>query len=128
MTFSTSYQAGAAEINGTTVDSWAMQMKADPTVPGAMQQQQASDDDLRPADGPERVRRPGRQDGVIYTMSQDTPLMTKALEAAAQGNGVGADAGIQADRRPTSTTQNTFEMYIGREQPGSAMAGELRWR
>ena len=95
LTFLTSYQPEAAEINGTTVDSWSLQMKADPTVPGAMQQQQGLMMIFGPQMGPSGYTAQV-DNGVIFTMSQDTPLMTSALEAAATGNGVGADAGLKA--------------------------------
>jgi len=109
LTFLTNYQPESAEINGTAVDSWSLQMKADPSVPGALQQQQGLMMIFGPQMGPSGYTAQV-DNGVIFTLSQDTPLMASALEAAATGNGVGADAGLMAvatHLHPNST----FVMY-----------------
>ena len=93
MTFNTSYQENATEINGTTVDSWTISFKADPNVPGAMQQQQAMMMAFGPTMGPSGFTAPA-ESGVIFTFSQDATLMTNALSAAKAGDGLGNDAGI----------------------------------
>lgn len=109
MTFNTSYQKDATEINGTSIDSWTFSFKADPDVPGALNLQPAIMMAFGPTMGPSGfIARAG--DGVVITLSQDATLMTKALDAAKNGNGLGADAGMSnvAEHLPANSSSVMF--------------------
>lgn len=91
MKYITSFESGAATISGVEVSKFAMNMQPDGTGDAA-------------AGGPAAMLMPmifGPQGGpsgfianidgaVVQTMSQNTPLMEKAIEAARNGGGLGA--------------------------------------
>ena len=50
--------------------------------------------------------------GVVMTMSQNTPLFTKAVEAAKSGKGLSEDEGIKGVQAHLPANR-VFEMYLG---------------
>jgi len=104
MTFKTSYEAAAAEVNGVKVDKYAAQITVDPNSPTGMQAQQGVMMMYGPAGGPSGFIAT-LDKAVVMTMAQNTPLMSMAIDAAKGTKTLGensdfknAGTKLQADR------------------------------
>lgn len=86
VTYTTSIGPDAAEVAGKKVDTWSIRETIDPQHPGAgmIQQRQM----LTGAASGQRGFLGSVDDGVVMTFSQSSSLMSRALEAAAGGNGL----------------------------------------
>lgn len=110
ITYQTAYEAGAAKAGEKPVDAWSMKMQLDPNNPAAQQMGQMQmmlfgpsgmGGYISPADG-----------GVVVTYAKNSELMTKALDAAKSGNGLGTDAVVKAVGQQLPADRN-FEVQIG---------------
>ncbi len=120
--FSVEYAAGAQEIGGVKADTWSMQMDADEENPQAgmiMMMQQM----LFGPDGLSGMMAPVEK-GVVMTMSQNTPLFTKAVDAAKNGNGLAADEQIKAVQAALPKNR-VAEMYLGTKSIMEAINGVM---
>lgn len=110
ITFNTSYEAGALQVEGVNVDRWSMRMSADPDNPmgGQMAMQ------FNMMFGPMGLQGYTAQveGGTVTMMSQNAEFMASALRAAKEGNGLGRGDRLAgpAGRLPESTVA---EVYIG---------------
>jgi hypothetical protein len=86
-------------------------MEIDPNAPTAMQAQQVQMMMFGAQGGPGGFLATIDK-GVVMTMSQNTPLMTSALESALGKKGLGDNADVKSagDRLPAD---RTFELFIG---------------
>ncbi len=112
----TSFESGAAQIDGVDVSRFAMTMQPDGSGDGA-------------AFGPAQMIMPmlfGPQGGpngfiaavdgaVVQTLSQNTPLMEKAISAVRNGGGLGTSDSVKmvAGRLPSN---RIFEFYLSIDQ------------
>lgn len=111
ITYKTTYTAGAVEAEGIKADQWSMQMQVDPNNPAAMQMQQMSAMFFGMGGGPGGYLAPV-DGGVVMTMSPNTPLLSSAIKAAKEGNGMGADQLVK-DAQANLPEGRTLEGYIG---------------
>lgn len=131
MKYATDWQAGATQIAGTDVSSYSMQMTPD----GSEQGQQIAAASMMfpmlfgPTGGPNGYM--AAVDGaVIQTMSQNTPLMEKAIKAAREGKGLGTGEGVVAVGKHLPQDR-VFEFYFSIDQlmntvgPMAAMMGAM---
>lgn len=111
MTYKSTYEPGAATISGVKVDKWSSQMTIDPNAPTAMQAQQVQMMLFGASGGPGGFVATVDK-GVVMTMSQNTPLMTSALESAVGKNSLGQNAELKgaAEKLPAD---RTLEAFIG---------------
>ncbi len=129
--YTTAWQDGAAEIAGVKVSSYSMQMMPD----GSPESQQIAPMMMimptlfGPNGGPNGFM--AAVDGaVVQTMSQNTPLMEKAIKAAKDGNGLGSGEAIKAVGAHLPDNR-VFEVYFSVDQvmntvgPMAAMFGAL---
>lgn len=121
LTYKTTYAPAAAEVDGVKVDSWTMQMTVDPNNPAAMQMQQMQMMMFGMGGSPSGyIAQAG--DALVMTMSQSTPLMSSALKAAKDGNGLGSDKLLQAAASELPEGR-TFEGYVGVKSILDAVGG-----
>ncbi len=125
--YKTSYSEGAGEAAGSKYDAWAMTMSIDFNAPNAMEAQQMQQGMMLmfgPTGGPSGFLA-ATEGGVVQTMSRNSQLLTKAIESANSGNGLGAETGIAAVAGHLPAGRS-FEAYIGvqkvMESVGSVMA------
>ncbi len=94
--FETTYEQAAVNVNGVDLDSWSVDMSVDPNDPDSMAAQQALQAQMMfmGGGGPQGyIAR--ATDGIYQTMSRNSELMSKALEAGA-GHSLAERAGISA--------------------------------
>jgi hypothetical protein len=118
--FAVEYAPAAQEIGGIKADTWSMQMEADEENPQAgmiMMMQQM----LFGPDGLSGMIAPVGK-GVVMTMSQNTPLFTKAVDAAKNGNGLAGDEQIKAVQAALPKNR-VAEMYLGTKSIMEAVNG-----
>ena len=111
MTTTTSYKSAAAEVNGVKVDTWTSSMEFDPNDPMAAQAQMMQG--MIFGQGGLTGMSAAVEGGMVGIFSQNTPLMTNALDAAISGkNTMGSDAIIKevASNLPAG---RTAEVFIG---------------
>ncbi|MFT5424032.1 MAG: hypothetical protein ACI89L_001824 [Phycisphaerales bacterium] len=106
------YEAGATTIGGVELDAYGTTFSADQNsmVGGAspaMMMQMFFGPDMGPKGYVGRL-----ENGMMQTTTQDEAFVTKAIDAAKNGNGLGADEGVSeiADRLPSG---RFFELFIG---------------
>ncbi len=125
--YKTAYTDGAGDIGGTKYDAWSMTMSIDFNAPNAMEAQQMQQGMMLmfgPTGGPSGFLA-ATEGGLVQTMSRNTQLLTKAIESAKGGNGLGADKSVAsvAEHLPEG---RSFEAYVGvqkvMESVGSVMA------
>lgn len=111
ITYTTTYEEGAAEAGGAKIDKYSMLGQVDPNSPMAMQMQQAMMMMYGAAGGPSGFVAPV-EGGVIQTMTPNTPLVTAAMESAKTGKGLSEHAELKAvaDKLPAN---RAMEMFIG---------------
>lgn len=109
--YTASYKAGAKEVAGVKADEWELKMEPDPNDPAAMQMQMAMGMFLG-GDGTMKGYAASVDGAVIQTMSLNTPLLESAVKAAADGKGLGEDAGIKLVSGMLPANRSA-ELYIG---------------
>lgn len=96
MSFATSYTADAKNVQGVPVDSYAVKISVDQAAGGNMgmgSPQQMIGMMFGPSQGPNgHIAR--LDSGVIQTVSPSTELLERAIGAAKNGNGLGADGRV----------------------------------
>ncbi|MEO0484190.1 MAG: hypothetical protein AAF138_11275 [Planctomycetota bacterium] len=111
ITYKTSFDSGGVEIGGSSVDAWSMGFEVDPNNPNAFQMQQG----MMMILGPE-LKMSGYgaalENGYVQTMSQNDELMSKVIESANVGAGLGTADGIRAMSRRLPR-ERTGEVYVG---------------
>lgn len=107
----TSYEPGAAEVNGVKVDKYSIAVSlADQNDPAAMQMNMGMMMMFGPGMGPSGFLAPVTG-GIVQTLSQDQALLTTAMEAAASGDGLSRHErlGKTASRLQKN---RSMEMYV----------------
>lgn len=121
VTTTNTYKAEAAEISGVKVDSWTSSMEFDPNDPMAAQAQMMQG--MIFGQGGLSGMTAAIDGGIVSIMSQNTPLMTNAIDAAKSGkNALGADP-IVKDAGATLPKNRTMEAYIGVKPLMDAIVG-----
>ncbi len=113
MKFTTSYTAGAMNLEGVSVDQYSMKMAMPPEL---MQQ-------MGPAAGAIAMMGGLGYEGligakgnrVVMTTSMDAMTMSGALQSADKADGLGAQAGIAEARAKALPPDSAVEMYISVE-------------
>lgn len=95
ITFATTFERGAAQVEGVDLHRWGMKMTFDPAEPSAQQAQMGMMMVFGPAGGPSGFHA-AVDNGLITTFSQNTPLMGSAIRAAKAGDGLGQSPAILA--------------------------------
>lgn len=111
VTTKATYTPGGTEIAGTKVDTWSVQMEYDPNDPMSGQAQMMSSM-LLGSGGMSGMTAPV-EGGVLTVYSQNTPLMTSAMETAKTGKGSLAEDKLLKDVQSALPPDRTGEMYIG---------------
>lgn len=118
----TEYKPGAVEIAGTKVDTWTTTAEVNQDDPNAMQIQQAQM--MLYGNGPIGGMSAAISSGVVSTMSQNTALMTAAIEAAKSGKGLTEDALLAATMAQLPENRMA-EFYIGTKGVLDSVGGIL---
>lgn len=94
--FETTYEQATHTVNGIDLDSWSIDMNVDPNDPDSMAAQDVlqAQTMLMGGGGPQGYIARAK-DGIYQTMSRNSELMGKALEAA-EGHSLAERAGISA--------------------------------
>lgn len=111
MTFNTRYTDNVSTVEGVKVDGWSMTMQFDQSDPAAQQAQMGVMMIFGPAGGPSGYYA-AVDNGLITTFVQSQPLMTTAINAARNGNGLGKSAEITSVSEHLGSG-NIVEGYIG---------------
>lgn len=129
--YATEWQSGATEIGGTSVSSYSMRMMPDGSEQGLQIAAAAMVFPMLfgPAGGPSGYM--AAVDGaVVQTMSQNTPLMEKAIKAAREAKGLGTSESVAKVGRQLPPGR-VFELYFSVDQmmntvgPMAAMMGAM---
>ncbi len=122
MTMKSSWEPAAAEISGVKVDKWTTEIVADPDDPNAgnIAMMQA----FMYGQGPAGGFSAAVDNGVVMTMSQNTPLMTQALAAAKGEKGLTTDEQIKASQALLPEGR-TFEFFVGSKSVMDTVGGFL---
>jgi len=120
--FSTEYKPAEADVAGVKADTWTMSMEADEENPqagmiGMMQQMMFG------PEGPGGMLAPV-ENGVVMSMSKNTPLFTSAVEAGKSGNGLANEAMIK-DVQAQLPNNRMFEFYLGTKSIMEAINGAM---
>jgi hypothetical protein len=110
VTFTTAYSPGVGDAEGVTFDQWSVQMTMDPNDPDSMQAQQVMSMLFGPSGMSGYVGRVNN--GVVFTMARNTPLMRQAVRAAQDGGGLGAQDAVRAVASRLPETR-MMEGYVG---------------
>jgi hypothetical protein len=110
-TTKTTYKSEDAEIAGTKIDKWTSTMEFDPNDPMAAQTQMMTGMIL--GQGGLSGMNAAIDGGIVSTMSQNTPLMTSALDAAKSGKGSLSEDTLLKDAQANLPANRTIELYIG---------------
>lgn len=111
VTTKATYNVAAADVNGVKVDTWNSTMSFDPNDPMAGQGQMMMG--MIFGQGGLSGMNAAVDGGVVSVYSQNTPLMTTAIDAAKTGkNGLGEDKLVK-DSQSNLPPNRTFELFIG---------------
>ncbi len=110
VTTKATYKPEASEVGGVKVDTWTMNMDIDQNDPSAMQVQMMTGM-LFGQGGMTGMNAPV-EGGVITVYSQNTPLLTNAIEAAKNGKGLSEGESIKSVQSNLPANR-TFEVYVG---------------
>jgi hypothetical protein len=110
MKFDVKYEPAAVEVSDVKADTWSMKFNADPNDPAAGQMNMIMPI-LFGQDGLGGMTA-AVEGGVISTLSKNTPLFTKSIEAAKTGKGLAEDEQIKEVQKHLPENR-TFEMYLG---------------
>jgi hypothetical protein len=111
VTTNSTYKPEAAEIAGVKVDSWTMNMEFDPNDPVAAQGQMMMG--MLMGQGGLAGMSAAVDSGLVTVMSQNTPLMTSAIEAAKSGKNTLGDDALLKDAASHLPADRTMEVYVG---------------
>lgn len=120
MSYKSVYTPSAATIRGVEVDSWSATMEPAADDPNGMQMQMVMNVIFGAGGMGGMSATVG--DAVVSTMSQNTQLMTAAITAAKEGNGLGSDSTMKAVQA-NLPKDRIFEVYIGTKSLMDAAAG-----
>ncbi len=116
--FTVDYKAASQDVGGVKADTWTMTMEPGEDNPNAgmigMMQQ------VFFGPGGMGGMSAAVDNGVVSTMSQNTPLFTSAIDAAKSGNGLSQDEGIRSVQKFLPKNR-TMEMYLGTKSIMEAM-------
>jgi hypothetical protein len=104
------YKPESVEVAGVKADTWTAQVNADQNDPNAQQINMVMG--MLFGQGGMGGMTAGVEGGVVSTLSQNTPLFTKAIEAAKSGKGLADDEQIKAVQKQLPENR-TFELYLG---------------
>ena len=110
MKFDVDYKPEAVEVSDVKADTWSMKLNADANDPAAAQMNMVMPI-LFGQDGLGGMTA-AVEGGVISTLSKNTPLFTKSIEAAKTGKGLAEDEQIKEVQKHLPDNR-TFEMYLG---------------
>lgn len=109
--FETTYQSNAKEIGGVKVDKWTNKMETDPNSPMAMQVEMMKSF-MYGSEGKLSGYAAATDGGVVMTMSENSQLLTAALESSKGGKSLGTDPVFSASQSML-LADRVFEGYIG---------------
>jgi hypothetical protein len=104
------YKPEAVDVAGVKADTWSMTLGGDNNDPQAAQVQMMMGM-LFGQGGMGGMTAPV-ESGVVSTLSQNTPLFTKAIDAAKSGKGLSEDEQIKTIQKQLPE-KRTFELYLG---------------
>jgi len=111
MNATTSYESGAQTVDGVSVDSWGIKFEVDPEHRQAQMMSMTMMMIFGAQGGPSGYTA-AMDTGTVTTFSRNSALMSKALEAAEKGNGLGTNEFVQ--RAAAQLPKDSFvEVYIG---------------
>lgn len=111
VTTKATYKAGATEVNGVKVDTWSTSMEFDPNDPMSGQAQMMTG--MIFGQGGLTGMNAVIDGGIVGVYSQNTPLMTTAIDAAKTGKNSLADDALLKDAQSSLPANRTIEGYIG---------------
>jgi hypothetical protein len=114
------YKPESVEVAGVKADTWTAQINADQNDPMAGQVNQVMTMLFGQAGMSGMTA--GVEGGVVSTLSQNSPLFTKAIEAAKSGKGLAEDDQIKQVQKQLPESR-TFEMYVGTKSILDAVGG-----
>lgn len=122
MTMKSIWEPAATEVSGVKVDKWTTEIVTDPDDPnaGSIAMMQA----FMYGQGPAGGFSAAVENGVVMTMSQNTPLMTQALAAAKGEKGLTTDEQIKASQALLPEGR-TFEFFVGTKSVMDTVGGFL---
>jgi hypothetical protein len=104
------YSPASVDVAGLKADTWSFQLQPDANNPAAGQIQMVMG--VMFGQGGLTGMTAAVDHGVVSTLSQNSPLFTKAVEAAKNGKGLSEDEQIKAVQEHLPAGR-TFEMYLG---------------
>lgn len=107
----TDYKKDVAEAQGVKFDAWATTVKFDPNDPNSFMAGMLNQTLFGQSGGFGQMAA-AMDGGLVLTMSQNTPLMSSAIEAAKSGKGLAQDEGLAAVRKHLPPNRS-MEMYLG---------------
>ncbi len=107
----TDYKKDVAEASGVKFDAWSTTITPDPNDPNAFMAGMMMQTLFGQSRGFGQMAA-AMEGGLVMTMSQNTPLMSSAIEAVKTGKGLGQDAGLAAVRAHLPPNRS-MEMYLG---------------
>ncbi|MDX2132347.1 MAG: hypothetical protein SFY69_09870 [Planctomycetota bacterium] len=110
-TVKTDYKTDVAQINGVSVDAWSTQVIMPKDDPNAFMAGMVMQTLFGQSKGFSQMAA-ATDTGLVMTMSQNTPLVTKSIQAAKSGEGLGRQAAF-AQIRDQLPKNRMFEMYVG---------------
>ncbi len=123
MNYKSTYASASATIKGVEVDSWSATMEPAEDDPNAMQMQMMMG--LVFGAGGMGGMTASVDGGIVSTMSQNTLLMTSAIDAAKAGNGLGSDPAM-VEIQSNLPKNRIFEFYLGTKSIIDAGAGLMQ--
>jgi len=120
MKYTTEYKSKAVTIGGVDIDTWSTAIEPNPDDPNGMQIQMVQSMIFGPGGigGMHAIT----EGGLVSTMSQNTPLMTSALEASKSGKGL-ADNALLKEAQKGLPEGRIFEVYLGTKAILDSVAG-----
>jgi len=115
------FRKEAAEIGGVKVDVSTTTMEVNPNEEAGFQAQMVMGMLFGQGGAIGQMIAPV-ENGLVMTMSQNTPLMADAIDAAKSGNGIGGDAQIKATQARLPADR-MFEVYLGSRSIMEAVSG-----
>lgn len=109
--YASSFTTGGAEVAGRKVDTWKMKMEIDPNSDAAAQMQQMMMI-FTGQSGEMTGMVAATKSGVVTTMSSNSELMGKALDAADGKGGLADDAQLKLSASALPPAR-TFELFLG---------------
>jgi hypothetical protein len=114
------YKPESVDVAGVKADVWTATINADQNDPMAAQVNQMMT--MMFGQGGLSGMSAAVDNGVVSTLSQNSPLFTKAIEAAKSGKGLADDEQIKMVQKQLPENR-TFEMYLGTKSILDAVSG-----